>query len=65
MACRRISFASKTRISIKKRMKRGAHLLASRPADVESGFVRKFMLLLDGISVGWTKHKREREGSSL
>ena len=45
-----ISF--KTRISFKEHMKRGAHLLAPRPAGVEGRFVRAFMLLLDGIRVG-------------
>ena len=39
------------------------HLLAT--ADVEGWFVREIMLSLDGISVGGTKHKREREGSPL
>ena len=56
MARRRISFvicyiAFKTRISFKKHMKRGAHLLAPGPEDIKGGFVREFMLLLDGISV--------------
>ena len=56
MARRRISFviryiAFKTRISFKKPMKRGAHLLAPGPEDVKGRFVREFMLLLDGISV--------------
>ena len=60
MARRRISFvicyiAFKTRISFKKHMKRGAHLLAPGPEDVEGGLVREFMLLLDG-----TNHTRER-----
>ena len=41
-------------------MNRGAHLLATGPAGVEGRFVREIMLLLDGISVGGTKHKRER-----
>ena len=56
MASSRISFvicyiAFKTRIVFKKHMKRGAHLLAPGPEDVKGGFVRDFMLLLDGISV--------------
>ena len=38
----------------------GAHLLATGPAGVEGRFVREIMLLLDGISVGGTKYKRER-----
>ena len=38
----------------------GAHMLATGPAGVEVRFVREIMLLLDGISVGGTKHKRER-----
>ena len=33
-------------------MKRGSHLLPPGPEDVKGGFVREFMLLLDGISVG-------------
>ena len=65
MARRRISFvicyiAFKTRISFKKRMKRGAHLLTPGLEDVKGGFVRQLMLLLDGISVGDKAHKRER-----
>ena len=57
MARRRLSFGIcyitfKTRISSKKHIKRGAHLLAPGPADVKGGFVRQFMWLLDGISVG-------------
>ena len=57
VAHRRLSFvicyiALKTRISFNRDMKRGAHLLAPGPEDVKSGFVRKFMLLLDVISVG-------------
>ena len=68
MACRRISFVIcyitfKTRISFKKHMKKGAHMLAPEPADIEGGFVREFILVLHGISVGGTKHTREREGS--
>ena len=56
MARRRTSFAicyitSKTRISFKEHMKKSAHLLAPGPANVEGGFVREFMLLLDGIRV--------------
>ena len=69
MARRRISFAIfyiifKIRISFKENMKRGAHLLAPGPAVVKGRFVRDFMLLLDGISVGG-RSKREREGSPL
>ena len=42
-------------------MKRGAHLLAPGPIYVKGGFVREFMLLLDGIRGGGDKaHKRER-----
>ena len=56
MARRSISFAIcyiifKTRISFIENMKRGAHLLAPGPEDIKGGFVREFMLLLDGISV--------------
>ena len=70
LAHRSISFVIcyitfKTRNSLKERFKMGAHLLAPGPADVEARFVRKIMLVLDGISVGGTKHKREREGSPL
>ena len=69
-AHRRISFVVsyitfKTRISFQEHLKGGAHLLALGPAGVEGRFVRKIMLLLDEISVGGTKHKREREGSPL
>jgi hypothetical protein len=39
-----------------KHMKKGA----PRPEDVKGGFVREFMLLLDGISVGDKGHKKER-----
>ena len=56
--------AFKTRISFKKHMKRGAYLLAPGPEDVKGGFVREFMLLLHGISVGG-KITREREDSPL
>ena len=41
-------------------MKRGAHLLAPGPENIKGGFVRKFMLLLDGINVGDEAHKKER-----
>ena len=41
----------KTRISFKKHVKKGAHLIAPGSKDVKGGFVREFMLLLDGISV--------------
>ena len=41
-------------------MKRGAHLLAPGPEDIKGGFVREFMLLLDGIPVG-EQSTRERE----
>ena len=56
LARRRISFAIfyitfKTRIIFKEHMKRGACLLPPGPAGVEVRFVRKFMLLLDGISM--------------
>ena len=40
-------------------MKRRARLLAPRPAGVEGRFVRKIMLLLDGISVGDKAQERE------
>ena len=39
-------------------MKRGAHLLAPGLAGVEGWFVKEFMLVMDGISVGG--HKKER-----
>ena len=69
IALRRNSFVIccivfKTRISFNKNMKRGAHLPAPAPEDVKGGFVREFMLLLDGISVGG-QSKQEREGSPL
>ena len=56
VARKRISFvicyiAFKTSISFKKHMKRGAHLLAPGPGDVE-GVGTEMVLLLDGISVG-------------
>ena len=54
----------KTRISFREHFKRGAHLLAPGPADVKGRFVRKIMLVLDGISVGG-QSTREREGSPL
>ena len=65
MARRSISFAIcyiifKTRISFIENMKRGAHLLAPGPEDIKGGFVREFMLLLDGISVGDKAHKKVR-----
>ena len=46
-------------------MKTGAHLLAPGPAGVEGRFVREIMLLLDVISVGGTKHKREKGVTSV
>ena len=49
-------------------MKRGAHLLAPGSKDVEGGFVRELMLLLDGNSVGrksTQERERERESSPL
>ena len=57
MARRRISFvicysSFKTRFSFNEHIKSGAHLLAPGPADVEGRFLREFMLMLDGISVG-------------
>ena len=69
MAHRRICFvicyiAFKTRISFKKHMKRGAHLLAPGPAGVKGRFVREIMLLMDGISKGGQR-SRERVGSPL
>ena len=45
-------------------MQRGDHVLAPGPAGVEGGFVREFMLLLDGISVGG-QSTQEKEGSPL
>ena len=42
----------KTRFSFKKHKKSGAHLMATEPACVKSGFWGKFMLLLGGNSVG-------------
>ena len=41
-------------------MKRDAHLLAPGPGDINGRFVRKFILLLDGISLGDKAHKKER-----
>ena len=41
-------------------MKRGIHLLVPGPAGVEGRSVMDIMLLLDGMSVGETKHKREK-----
>ena len=69
IARRRIRFficytTFKTRIGFKKHMKRGAHLLTPGHKDVEGGFVRDFMLLLDGISVGG-QITQEREASPL
>ena len=54
----------KTRISFKEHLKRAAYLLAPGPAGVEGRFVRKIMLVMDGISVGG-QIRREREGSPL
>ena len=45
-------------------MTRGAHLLAPGPENVEGGFVREFMLLLDWISVGG-QSTQEKEGSPM
>ena len=69
MARRRISFVIcyitvKARISFKKDMKRGAHLLTPGHEDVVGRFVRDFMLLLAGISMGG-QSTQEREGSPL
>ena len=69
MAHRKISFvicyiAFTTKISFKKHMKRVAHLLAPGPEDVEGGFVREFMLFLDGTSVGG-QSPQEKKGSPL
>ena len=50
----------KTRISFKKHMKRGAHLLTPGHEDVKGRFVRDFMYLLDGSVWGDKEHKRER-----
>ena len=48
-------------IILREHMNRDAQLLAPGPTGVEGGFVRKFWLLLDWISVGGgTKPKRER-----
>ena len=41
------------------------HLLAPGPAGFEGRFVREIMLLLDGISVGGTKHKRKKGFTSV
>ena len=41
-------------------MMRCAHLLAPGPEDIKGGFVREFMLLLDGISVRDKAHKKGR-----
>ena len=70
MVHRRTSFAIcyitfNTRISFKKHMKKGAHLLASGPASVEGGFVREFILLLDGMSVGEKAQEGQRVHPSL
>ena len=52
----------KTMITFKEHMKRAAlsHLLAPGPAGVECGFVREFMLFLNGISVGDKSQEGER-----
>ena len=63
MTHKRISFAIfyiKARISFKEYMKRGNPLLGPGPAGVKGQFVREFMLLLDGISVGDKAQARER-----
>ena len=69
MSCIMFSFvifyiAFKTRIIFKKQMERGAHLLAPGPEDVKGGFVRKFMLLMVGISAGG-QSTQDRECSPL
>ena len=66
MARKRNSFAIccitfKTRIRFKENLKKSAHLLAHGPASVKGGFVREFVLLLEGISV----QGQSREGSPL
>ena len=63
MAHRKISFSIcyitfNTMISFKEHIKRGAHLLAPRPEDDEGRFVREFILLLDGISMGEQAEER-------
>ena len=61
---RKISFVTSTspkRISFKEHMKRGVHMLSPLPAGIKGRFVRKIMLLLDGISVrGQSTRERER-----
>ena len=62
MAHRRTRFSIlyinfKTRIIFKEYIKKGALKLAPGPASVKGGFAREFMLLLDGVSLGGTKHK--------
>ena len=54
----------KTRISFKEHLNWGDHQLAPGPAGVKDRFVRKIMLVLDGISVGG-QSTRKREGSPL
>ena len=56
MVRRRISYlicyiTFKRMLSFKEQIKSYTHLLAPGPAGFKGGFVRKFMLLLDGISM--------------
>ena len=45
----------------RRRLREYAHLLAPAPASAaKGGFVKDFMLLLDGMSVGGQSKKRER-----
>ena len=65
MARRRISFvicyiAFKTRISYRKHMKRGAHLLAPGPEDVKGVLGGKWCCCWMGSVWGDKAHKRER-----
>ena len=48
-------------IILREHMNRDAQLLAPGPTGVEGGFVRKFWLLLDWISVGGGDKAQERE----
>ena len=61
---RRISFAIcyitiKTKICFKEHMKRGVHLLAHVPVGVKGRCGREIFFMLDGISVGKKKKRRE------
>ena len=51
----------KKMITFKEHMKRCVHLLAPGPVSVKGGIVRKYMLLLDGISAVWGNKAKERK----